>query len=134
MIVLAVLGLVLVIAVPRLSGPQARTELQASARQIVAALRSTRTLAMSGGHSQSFLLDTGAGVFRAPTAPPVVLPRAIRAVLFTDAREQSDDTTGRIRFFSDGSTTGGGVRFLQGNKQSEILVDWLTGGISVAMR
>jgi general secretion pathway protein H len=132
--VLAILGLLTAVALPRLSGSEANAELQSSAREIAAALRSTRSLAMSSGRAESFLLDTGAGVFRAPTAPPVALPRGIRPVLITAVQEQRDAATGGIRFFPDGSSTGGGVRLIRGYKQSEVLVDWLTGRVSVATR
>src|SRR6266851_4843445 len=36
-----------------------------------------------------------------------------------------------IRFFPDGSSTGGGVALSLGGERYDILVDWLTGGVSV---
>jgi hypothetical protein len=41
---------------------------------------------------------------------------------------------GVIRFFGDGSSTGGSVTILQGERRSDVTVDWLTGRVSLAAR
>ena len=42
------------------------------------------------------------------------------------------DGQGRIQFFADGSSTGGGVLLATGKSCGQVLVDWLTGRVSIA--
>ena len=37
----------------------------------------------------------------------------------------------QIRFFPDGSATGGRVRLARDNRQYVVVVDWLTGSVSL---
>ena len=134
LVVLAILALVTGFAVPRIIGSRDRMEMQTAARLVAAALRSTRNIAMTSGNDQALTLDTGVAALLAPAGRAVRLPTDIRPVLFTATREQVADTVGRIRFFPDGSSTGGGVRLIQGEQQTDVLVDWLTGRVSIASR
>jgi general secretion pathway protein H len=43
-------------------------------------------------------------------------------------------SVGSIRFFPDGSSTGGGVLLESDQAGYDVLVDWLTGGISIHER
>ncbi|NUO73309.1 MAG: type II secretion system protein GspH, partial [Frateuria sp.] len=53
-------------------------------------------------------------------------------VSITSAREdQANATTGRIRFFPDGSSTGGHIVLQRGARRWQINVAWLTGAVSV---
>jgi general secretion pathway protein H len=50
----------------------------------------------------------------------------------TSAREdQPDGHTGRIRFFPDGSSTGGHIVLQRGARRWQVNVAWLTGAVSV---
>jgi general secretion pathway protein H len=131
LVVLGVLALVLAAALPLLPGAADRTALRTAAGEIAAGLRETRSLALARGRSAAFTLDTARHAYR--VGDEVVwhaLPANVAMELFTAAQEQLDDVTGDIRFFSDGSSTGGGVRLGQGKTGDEIRVDWLTGRVS----
>lgn len=53
-------------------------------------------------------------------------------VVKTSAREdQANATTGRIRFFPDGSSTGGRITLKRGQREWHVNVAWLTGAVSV---
>lgn len=135
LVVLAIMALVFALVPPLLAGSQARAELAAATREIAAALRETRGLAIREGRSEAFIVDGAAGTFRpgaAARSRPV--PAGLRLSLLTAGGERSDSGTGAIRFFGDGSSTGGGVRVLQGERRSDVLVDWLTGRVSPAAR
>ena len=56
----------------------------------------------------------------------------LRLSLLTLANKRLD--VGSIRFFGDGSSTGGSVTILQGERRSDVTVDWLTGRVSLAAR
>ena len=49
--------------------------------------------------------------------------------LVTAAEEQTSETTGRIRFYPDGSSTGGKVRLISGEREWQVQVGWLTGEV-----
>ena len=59
------------------------------------------------------------------------VPKGIRLALLTTSGERIDGETGDIRFFPDGSSTGGHVTLIQGERRSDVFVDWLSGRISV---
>jgi general secretion pathway protein H len=131
LVVLAILALVMVLIPPFLAGGQARAELATSAREIASALRETRSLAIRQGRSEAFVVDGAAGAFRtAGGATERRLPAGLRLSLLTLANKRLD--VGVIRFFGDGSSTGGSISILQGDRRSDVKVDWLTGRVSLA--
>jgi len=131
-VVLAILALVTAMALPLLTGAGAKADARVAAREIAAGMRLTRNFAMMRGHAEAFLVDTASGVFRAgATAAPQRVPGDVRLVLYTTTGERRGATVGSIRFFPDGSSTGGGIRLRAGNSRAEVLVDWLTGHLTI---
>ena len=59
------------------------------------------------------------------------LPEGIGVKLFTARSELLDGDRGRIRFFPDGSSTGGRVTLASGERRYFVDVDWLTGLVRV---
>ena len=51
--------------------------------------------------------------------------------VYTADLDVQDESTGSIRFFSDGSSTGGWVKLTYGEKMWKISVNWLTGEITM---
>ena len=132
-VVIAVLGLITMMILPMMTGTQARVELQTAARELAAGLRTTRNLAMTRGRAEAFVVDTASGAYRAGTAStPRRVPSGVRLLLVTTTDEQIDDKVGAICFFADGSSSGGGVKLAKGNNGDTVLVDWLTGRVSIA--
>jgi general secretion pathway protein H len=131
-VVLAVMALIMAMAMPMLTGAQSRENLQASARTIAAALRSSRNRAMTDGHAEIFVVDTAHNLFRpAGSRTAQRIPSDVRMLLTTTTDDRIDATTGSIRFFADGSATGGAVRLSNGKASLDVLVDWLTGYITI---
>jgi general secretion pathway protein H len=132
LVVLAVAALVMTLVPPLLNGARAGAELTATAREIAAKLRETRSHAVRVGRSEVFLVDVRSGAFRAAGDALRHVPSGIRLSLLSANDERIDAGTGGIRFFADGSSTGGAVRLSQGERQSSVAVDWLTGRVSFA--
>jgi len=61
----------------------------------------------------------------------LTLPDDTTLTLTTAQSEQISDNIGAIRFFADGSSTGGRIKL--GYKRSEYLIDvnWLTGKVTI---
>ena len=51
-------------------------------------------------------------------------------MLLTADSEQTSATSGRIRFFPDGASTGGHVSVRLGEREWRINVSWLTGQVT----
>ena len=47
------------------------------------------------------------------------------------ASEQIDDSQGRVRFFPDGTSTGGRLTLTQNERKYYVVVDWLTGRVEL---
>lgn len=130
-VVLSILALVTALVLPLMSGAEAKEDTRAAAHAIASGLRVTRNLAMMRGRAEAFSVDVTAGAFRAGSAAPRRVPRGVHIVLITAARERIDDKAGSIRFFPDGTSTGGGIGLSDGASRDAVLVDWLTGRVSI---
>ncbi len=61
----------------------------------------------------------------------VRLPVGTRATFVTAAEERIAAAIGRIRFFPDGSSTGGKITLETTGRNLSLTVDWLTGNVRV---
>lgn len=105
-------------------------ELKGASRQLAAGLRKTRSLAVSRRHDATLTLDVEAREFSIdgdPRRHP--LPKEIDISLVTAQTELQGKEAGAIRFFADGTSTGGRVTLRFGSHQQIIDIDWLTGQV-----
>ena len=121
------------ILVPRffLSGVSG-ADLRASSRDIAAGLRQARTLAVSGKRETAVTLDLEKRVFAlSGNSRQFQLPEQLELKLYTAQSEIVNERQGAIRFFPDGSSTGGRVTLASGERKFLVDVDWLTGKVSI---
>lgn len=109
----------------------ASTKVKSASRDLAAALRYTRGQAILQREERALEVDVEARTYSAPGRAAVKLPDDMRMVLRTARQELTQETAGRIRFFPDGSSTGGFVRLLAGQREWLVNVTWLTGEISL---
>ena len=62
---------------------------------------------------------------------PRPLPQRLDLKLYTAQSEIVDDKRGAIRFYPDGSSTGGRVTLASGTRAFLVDVDWLTGRVTI---
>ena len=105
-------------------------KIQAATRDMIAALRYTRGQAIVKGKESTFDLDLANNSYQAPGRSAVQLPKNMRLSLYTADQEIISDTSGRIRFFPDGASTGGHISVLMERVEWRINVDWLTGAVT----
>ncbi|TCV91004.1 type II secretion system protein H (GspH), partial [Luteibacter rhizovicinus] len=86
----------------------------AASGEMAAALRWTRAQAIVRGESLALEVDTAGATYRAPGKPAVQLPKGMTVALTSAQEDRVNATTGRIRFFPDGSSTGGRVTLGRG--------------------
>ncbi|MGI9419563.1 MAG: GspH/FimT family pseudopilin [Geminicoccaceae bacterium] len=131
-VVMAIVGLLAVALQTFRIGGNATLELDRATGAMTDGLRQVQSEAIFRHRENVFGIDVERRRFRPGRDPkPVELADAID-ISFTTAREERlGDSTGQIRFFPDGSSTGGRIMLALGNRQNVIKIDWLTGLISV---
>lgn len=131
--VLAIGGLLLALTPPLVTAVIPGVELKAAARRTAAGLRLAREVAVAQGRDAAWLLDVEQnrysleGDLRAGT-----LPDGIELELVAAEEEMQDDAVGGIRFYPDGSSSGGRVILKRGERGYQVGVNWLTGRILIA--
>jgi general secretion pathway protein H len=128
--VIILIGIALSVAAFSFTKSLDSTKVQAATRDLVAALRYTRGQAIVTGKQAALDLDIQANTYQAPRKPIVHLPKDMQMVLLTAQSEQTSQTSGRIRFFPDGASTGGHIAVRLGQREWRINVSWLTGRVS----
>jgi general secretion pathway protein H len=107
-------------------------DLKAAARMLASGLRQAQTTAMATRHDASLTLDLESREFLLPgEKTPRKLPGDIDLKLYTAESEVTSERTGGIRFYPDGSSTGGRITVSSGKRQFLVDVDWLTGRVSI---
>jgi general secretion pathway protein H len=127
--VLVLIAIAITVASVAVSAGANSARVRAAGRDLVAALRYTRGQAIFTGKEQVLALDVEKRSYQAPARSEVVLPGEMELRLVTAAMEQTGDTKGNIRFYPDGSSTGGRVRLLLGQREWNVEVAWLTGEV-----
>ena len=105
--------------------------IRGASRDLVAALRYTRGQAIVKGKSEALVLNLDNNSYTAPGKGAVQLPKGMVLRLTTASTELTGGNSGGIRFFADGSSTGGHISVLQGRREWRINVAWLTGDIAL---
>jgi len=109
----------------------ASARINAASAELAGALRATRAQAIMRGQTQNFDVDTLADTYRGVKPHDVALPKGLRVSITSAKEDQPNDHTGRIRFFPDGSSTGGRITLQSGRRQWHVNVSWLTGDVRV---
>jgi general secretion pathway protein H len=109
----------------------ASARINAASSELAAALRAARAQAIVKGAQQNFDVDTRSETYLNLKRQPVALPKGLKLSMTSAKDDQPNDHTGRIRFFPDGSSTGGRITLTSGKREWHIDVSWLTGEVRV---
>jgi general secretion pathway protein H len=103
-----------------------------TAMSIANGLRETRQEALLSGQERSFTLDVVKRLFK-PTAAsqPMLLDSDLDLSVYIAKSELIDDTIGSIRFFPDGSSTGGRIDLDLHGERATVVVNWSTGAVEI---
>jgi general secretion pathway protein H len=111
-----------------LSGAQ----LKGAARTVAAGLRDARGQAIASQESVALAVDLDKRTIEVSGAgQPRELPERLEIQLYTAQSEVASERKGAIRFYPDGSSTGGRVTLAAGERRLLVDVDWLTGRVSI---
>lgn len=132
LVVLVIAVLLVALTPPLLSGMSAAAELRGAARQLAAGLRFARNEAVTRQREAILTLDLAQRRFAVSGDPrEIALPESVALHLYTAQSELLDQATGSIRFFPDGSSTGGAITVGGAKLAYRVNVDWLTGGVAI---
>ena len=132
-VVLALAVLLVAIVPPLLTAALPGVELKSASRRIAAGLRLAREEAIRKGHDVAFILDLEKhryqveGPFRS-----LPLPEDMDLKLIAADSEMQGEERGAIRFFPDGSATGGRIILAREGKGWQVGVQWLSGHVQLA--
>ncbi len=133
LVVLLIMGALISLAPAAFHRIAPGLEMKAAAREVAGALRQARGQAIRDNRETAVLIDTGQNLYRlGPDKRDRALSAAFQVSLVAAASEQLDDTRGRIRFFPDGTSTGGRVTLSRDDRKFDITVDWLTGLVAIS--
>lgn len=133
MVVLAIAGLMLALAPPLISSVMPGVELKAAARRTAGALRLAREIAIADGRDTAWVIDIESNRYRIDGDHRAgSLPAGLEVELVAAEDEMQSESVGAIRFFPDGSSTGGRVILKRRDGGYQVGVNWLTGRILIA--
>jgi general secretion pathway protein H len=129
LVVLGLIALLLSLALP--AGTQRRSRgLDSEAMKIVAMLKAARMGAISKNVETVFEADLLQRSLSATGAGQRLQLSGDTALSMLTASQEVQSGRGAIRFFPDGSSSGGSVKLVQGRRSTAINIHWLTGRIS----
>jgi general secretion pathway protein H len=132
LVVMVIMAMAYTLAGPMVSSGVSGTELKASARQLAAGLRKARSDAISRRREAVLTVDVEAHQFRLSDDPRVYqLPKNVAVKLFTAQSELVNGTTGSVRFFPDGGSTGGRITVSARDRNYDVDINWLTGQVAI---
>jgi general secretion pathway protein H len=130
-IVLTLAALLLALVPPRLSGALAAAEIRSAARELASALRYARSRAVTRHAEVLLTLDTERRRYRVSGSRWRALPEDLQLKLTTARSERRSRGVGSIRFYPDGTGTGGQIALGSGARGFVVDVSWLTGRIAI---
>jgi general secretion pathway protein H len=131
LVVIAVIGLIVALVPGFMLRSQPRLDVSVAAHAIADGLRRTRSDAVLLNRPQVFALDVDEHLFRAGDATPVQIDRGIALSFLTARSALLSERVGQIRYFPDGSSTGGRISLARAGWRADVRSDWLTGLVSI---
>ena len=107
-------------------------ELKAAARSLAAGLRQAQTIAMTSKRDTALTLDLDSREFTVTGDATIrEVAKGLELKLYTAQSEVTSEKRGAIRFYPDGSSTGGRITVASGERKYLVDVDWLTGRVAI---
>ena len=129
---MAIMIFILAIIPPLFSNVISGTQVKSATRQLAAGLQYTRSQAISKQKEMTLTLDIDKKLFQVgEKVRSIKVPDDTEISLITARSEQTTTHAGRIRFFPDGSSTGGQIKLAHAAKEFLVDVHWLTGKVQI---
>jgi len=127
LVVLAIMGLLVALVLPNLRRPPDNLRLEAATRTVASTLRLSRSQAIARNADVVLTIDADRRIFESSTGLAIQLDHEISVELTFAAPERRGRASGGIRFFPDGTSSGGDIVLTLDKRRARISVNWLTG-------
>lgn len=127
LVVLLILAIVTAVAIPRISASQVRQEIRLEAAALKLALEDARTEAIRGSGSAAVSFDVDRSVWWDWRGREKAFKADTEIAVTVAESEVTPERRGAIRFYMDGSSTGGVIVMRRDSQTVRIEVDWMTG-------
>jgi general secretion pathway protein H len=109
------------------------SRVKSATRELAAGLQAARMQAINSRAEATLVLNTELKTYKVDDREKrLQLPTASGLLLTTAESEQIDEYSGAIRFYPDGSSTGGQIKLsLPDRVAYDIDVNWLTGNVTI---
>jgi general secretion pathway protein H len=132
LVVLTLMAMIYALAIPMISANLPGIELKGAARQLAAGLRQARSKAITQRIESTLTLDVEKRNFKVSGDQlRHTLPATLNISLYTAQSELLPGRIGSIRFYPDGSSTGGRITVKSETRSYDVNVDWLTGQVTI---
>lgn len=132
LIVVVIVATVAVVAGPDLSAGRGTAELKRASRDIASALRYLRGQALITRKETYLAINLERNQYRVSGKDKLFnIAEDVDVTLVTAQSELNGEGEGSIRFFADGSSTGGRVTLEIEDRKRVVDVNWLTGLIAI---
>lgn len=133
LIVLVIMTLSVFVGMLNISSANKQVNLKAAGRDLKSALKYARGQALIMQQEVTITLDLATNHYHINTRhqKSYSLAKSIEITLRTAQVDIESDQQGQIRFFPDGSSTGGNITLSQGEIKIDIDINWLTGHIEI---
>jgi len=131
LVVVVIMALAMAIVVGAMSAGMTGQQMRGASRDLVAALRYTRGQAIVKREAQVLMLHVDDKTYKAPGRALATLPKQFDLAIETARQEQISRGEAGIRFYPDGSSTGGNIELSRGEAVWRIDINWLTGEVTL---
>jgi general secretion pathway protein H len=132
MVVFVIMALILVIVPPFLPNVMASTHVKSAVRELAASLKHARSQAIDHQQETTLIINVDEKYYTLGKKTRILdLPDETSLSLITAKSEQLGENEGQIRFFPDGSSTGGQIKLAFKNQNYLVNVHWLTGKVKI---
>ena len=132
LVAFGIIALAGLFAMPLLTRPAGDATLIATARNLASNMRIARAAAIRDNAERTLTIDLARRRFWVDGVTGAsAIAKGVAVDFVTLQKEQLSGGQGRIRFFADGSATGGNVVLRAGRRAVTVRLDWMTGHASV---
>lgn len=131
-VTLALIATVAALVVPSMDSMAERMTNAVTVHRMASHLRDAAAQAATSGRDAIVTFDVARHRYRpAHERRFIAVPQGLHLRFVTARNELRTDGVATLRFFGDGGATGGGVELTAQGWRARVLVDWLTGRVTV---
>ncbi|MDF1584267.1 MAG: GspH/FimT family pseudopilin [Methyloprofundus sp.] len=132
LLVIVIIAISAALVGPNIGSGNQTAKLNSAARDIASALRFARGHALSRHKESTVLLNLQANTYQITDKQKVYrIAKEIEVTLDIAQSQLINETQGQIRFFPDGSSTGGRITLELADNKRQLDINWLTGHVEL---